>query len=47
MEPINFLDQSVQKLLDHDGIVLLQENFISNISVDDLINEVMWRQNEI
>lgn len=47
MEPINFLDQSLQKILDHDGIVLLQENFITDISVDALINEVIWRQNEI
>ncbi len=47
MEPINFLDNQNQKLLDHDGIVLLQENFITDISVNDLIDEVKWRQNEI
>lgn len=47
MEPINFLDNQSQKLLDHDGIVLLQENFITDISVNDLIDEVKWRQNEI
>lgn len=47
MEPINFFDNQNQKLLDHDGIVLLQENFITDISVNDLIDEVKWRQNEI
>ena len=47
MESINFFDPKPQTLIDYDGKVILQENFIENISVDEIIAEVMWRQNEI
>jgi alkylated DNA repair dioxygenase AlkB len=47
MEPLSFLEPKLEKILDQDGIVYYQDNFIRDISVTDLIDEIKWNQDEI